>query len=152
MDLSYPRDRRVGDGVPITIEVIADPKSFLRRAELRWRGTGETTELQSSKLDLAAPGNFVTTELNPTVPVATTDQKLFLHLVAFDDRGNEVLWVGDAEHPRELTLSYVEPTPWYERWWVWTAASVALAAGIGTTVYFATRSDPARVPFEVRPE
>ena len=149
LDLSYPRDRRAGQALPITVEVIADPKSYLRRAELRWQKQDEAT-FESVPIQLPGIGKFVTTTIGPRTPEPTTDQNLRLYLVAYDDQGNEVLNVGDAQHPRELTLTYVAPTAWYERWWVWAIAGTVVAGSVGTTVYLTTRSEPDNVPLRVR--
>src|SRR4051812_41743474 len=42
LDVTWPHGQRVGDPVPIDLEVIADPKQFLRRATVFVRARGET--------------------------------------------------------------------------------------------------------------
>src|SRR5262249_36377801 len=42
LDVNWPHGQRVGDPVPLDLEVLADPKQFLRRATVFIRTRGET--------------------------------------------------------------------------------------------------------------
>lgn len=148
IDLSYPRDRRVDEAVPITIEVLADPQAFLKQATLFWRRQG-AEGFERVPITLPPLGRYVAIELGPIAPEATADAAVQLYLVAMDASGNEVLQVGRPDHPRDLKVRYEPPTPWYKRWWIWAVAAGVVAAGVSTGVYFGTRSDPAKVPLRV---
>ena len=68
-------------------------------------------------------------ELPPTAPDARTSDVLELYLVATDDRKNEVLVFGSPDRPRQVSLQYEPPKPWYGKWWVWAIAGTVVAAG-----------------------
>ncbi|MFC1611351.1 hypothetical protein ACFL6C_10350 [Myxococcota bacterium] len=142
--LSWPRGLHVADRVPIDIEVVSDRKSFLKTATLYSRRKSDT-EHATHDLVLPLPGEYVRVHLPPLVPESGQPEVLEIHLVAFDERGNEVLVVGDPERPREIPLAFEQPTPWYGKWWVWAIAG-AVATGVGVGVGFATQDPPRRVP------
>ena len=48
----------------------------------------------------------------------------------------------DGQLKVEAELSRRGETAWYQRWYVLAAAGVLVAGAAGTTIYFATRSDP----------
>ena len=52
-----------------------------------------------------------------------------------------------ADNVRTFRVSD-KPSPWYERWWVWTAAGVVVAAAV-TGALLATQSAPSTQPGEV---
>ena len=141
VDVSWPRGGKVGDAIPVDIEVLADPKRFLDRATLFVRTRGESTwraaDLRlASKLDR----RIVLPPIRATQPVS-----LELYLRAYDARGNEVLAWADPTKPREIALRYEPPAPWYRTWWGVTAIGVGTAAVVGTIVYFAVVSPPDKI-------
>ena len=71
---------------------------------------------------------------------------LQIYLSIHDQQGNQVLMLGSEERPREIPLKYVEPEPWYNKWWVWAIVGGVVAAGTGTAVYFLLYEPPASVP------
>lgn len=151
IDVAWPRDLAVTDPIPITVEVVADPKAFLRRAALGQRLRG-APNYSRREFELLAPGAHRREVLDPPDPAAAGARTVEIYLVAFDERGNEVLRWGAPERPREVALRHVPPAPWYGRWWVWSVAAAVLAAGTGAAVYVATRAPASTVPttLEVR--
>ena len=139
LDLGWPHDLEVGQAIPIDLEVIADPRSFLARAELRIRQKGQTV-FRAVDIDLPAPGQYE----RVVVPAVTSHQPevLELYLVAFDKQGNEVLLWADAERPREIPLAYHPGVPWYRKWWVWATLGGVLAASTGAAVYAFSQEPP----------
>jgi hypothetical protein len=83
-------------------------------------------------------------ELPPLDPAGALTRELYA--VGLDPRGNELLELASSATPRELTLKSDLTPRWYQRWWVWVAAGVAVAAVTTTSVYFATRPPPATLP------
>jgi len=152
LDVTWARGQKVGDPVPIDIEVIADPKRFLDRATLFVRSRGEArwhaTDLALAKdpngADPALPGTRGQTIILPAIS-ATAPVSLELYLRAYDAHDNEVLTWADPQHPRELALRYEAPTPWYRKWWVWAIGGSAVALATGVTVYELTLSPPETV-------
>jgi tetratricopeptide (TPR) repeat protein len=151
VDLAWPRDLQVDLPVPIDIEVLADPEGFLKRGRLYFRQKGAPA-FDERSLPLPAPASpAVRIELPPPNPLATDNQTLEIYLVAQDDAGNETLLFGSPKRPREITLTFVPPDPWYGRWWIWAIAGTVVAVGAGTAVFAATREPPDRIDgtFEV---
>ncbi len=144
IDLGWPRNLKVSDRVPIDIEVIADPKGFLKKAELRTRRKG-AAQWDSRSLELSGVGRYQQIELPPTRPGADRAEVLQLYLVVTDEKGNQVFLVGDALRPREISLAYAKPEPWYGKWWVWALVGGLVAAGTGTAVYMTLREPPDNV-------
>jgi hypothetical protein len=140
IDVELPRGQRVGDPVPLAIEVVADPKRFLHRATLFVRARGEPT-WRAADLTLAPAAQRVVLP-----PVRTSrPTSLEVYLRAYDERGNEVLAWADPERPREIPLRYDPPAPWYRTWWGVTAIGGTLAIAAGAAVYAATRTPPDRI-------
>ena len=138
LDVTWPHGQRVGDPVPIDLEVIADPKQFLRRATVFVRARGETGwRAADIALASAADRHIVLPAVEAQKPVS-----LELYLCAYDDRGNEVLTWADAARPREIPLRYDPPTPWYKRAWFYAAFGSVVAASVGLTVYELTIAPP----------
>jgi hypothetical protein len=136
IDVNWARGQKVGDPVPIDIEVVADPKKFLDRATLFVRSRGEST-WHATDLPLAKLKTVVLPPIVADKPVS-----LELYLRAYDGQNNEVLTWADPQHPRELALRYEPPTPWYRKWWVWALGGSALALATGVTVYELTIAPP----------
>jgi hypothetical protein len=132
--VSWPRDLDVARPIPLEVEVTADPKSFLARARLFARRRGDRL-YSVYDVDLPSAGSYRRVVLPPLAPGARRPETLDLFLAAYDRRGNEVLLWADSRRPAEIPLRYHPPTPWYRRWWVWTLAGTALAAGTGIAVY-----------------
>ncbi|HTL38694.1 MAG TPA: hypothetical protein VL326_36435 [Kofleriaceae bacterium] len=149
VDVSWPRGGKVGDAIPVDVEVLADPKHFLDRATLFVRTRGEPT-WRAADLHLAAAAG---TKLDKRVvlpPVAgTKPASLELYLRAYDANGNEVLTWADPTKPREIALRYEPPTPWYRTWWGIGAIGVGAAAVVGTIVYFTVVSPPDKIGGDV---
>lgn len=141
LDVTWPHGQRVGDPVPLDLEVVADPKRFLRRATVFIRTRGDTGWRAADVALAAAHDRRI---LLPPV-AAHRPVSLELYLRAYDDRGNEVLTWADPARPREIPLRYDPPTPWYRRTWFYAAVGSALALGVGITVYELTIAPPARV-------
>lgn len=141
LDVNWPHGQRVGDPVPIDLDVVADPKQFLRRATLFLRTRGEPG-WRAADVTLGLPGDrrVVLPPIEASKPVS-----LELYLRAYDDRGNEVLAWADAARPREIQLRYDPPTPWYRRVWFYAAVGGVVAASVGITVYELTIAPPDRI-------
>jgi hypothetical protein len=145
LDVTWSHGQRVGDPVPLDLEVVADPKQFLSRATLFVRARGETRwRAADVALTSASERRVVLPPVEATRPVS-----LELYLRAYDQRGNEVLAWADAARPREIQLRYDPPTPWYRRAWFYAAVGGVVAAGVGITVYELTIAPPDRVSGDV---
>jgi hypothetical protein len=139
IDLRWPSGQRVGDPVPLDVEVVADPKRFLRRAAVYVRARGEAWRAADVAL---APA--VTRVTLPAI-TAAKPTSLELYLRAFDDRGNEVLaWAG-PERPREIPLRYDPPPPWYRNWKVYAVGVPIAVVVTGAIVYGLTLAPPDKV-------
>jgi hypothetical protein len=136
IDVNWTRGQKVGDPLPIDIEVISDPKKFLDRATLFVRSRGEAS-WHATDLVLAKDKTIILPAIHSDKPVS-----LELYLRAYDAHDNEVLTWADPSHPRELALRYEPPTPWYRKWWVWAIGGSALALATGITVYELTIAPP----------
>src|SRR5215470_10856208 len=141
LDVNWPHGQRVGDPVPLDLEIVADPKKFLHRATVFVRTRGETGWRAADVALARAPEQRI---LLPPVD-ASKPVSLELYLRAYDDRGNEVLTWADPLRPREIPLRYDPPTPWYRRTWFYVAVGGVLATAVGITVYELTISPPERV-------
>ncbi len=141
LDVTWPHGQRVGDPVPIDLEVIADPKRFLRRATVFVRTRGDPG-WRAADVQLATAGDrrILLPPVDAARPVS-----LELYLRAYDDHGNEVLTWADAARPREIPLRYDPPTPWYRRTWFYAAVGTVVAASVGLTVYELTIAPPDKV-------
>lgn len=146
IDVSWPRGGKVGDAIPVDVEVLADPKHFLDRATLFVRTRGEPT-WRAADLRLAGPASDKRIVLPPLA--GTKPASLELYLRAYDRNGNEVLTWADPTKPREIALRYEPPTPWYRTWWGITAIGVGTAAVVGTIVYFAVVAPPDKIGGDV---
>lgn len=141
LDVNWPHGQRVGDPVPIDLEVVADPKQFLRRATVFVRTRGEA-DWRAADVTLASAADRRI--LLPAVE-AQKPASLELFLRAYDDRGNEVLTWADAARPREIPLRYDPPTPWYRRGWFYIAVGTFVAASVGVAVYELTIAPPDKI-------
>jgi hypothetical protein len=141
LEINWARGQKVGDPVPIDVEVVADPKKFLDRATVFVRARGEQGWRAA---DLALHGNSDTHLVLPPVE-SQTPTSLELYLRAYDATGNEVLTWADPQRPREIALRYEPPTPWYRHWWVYAIAGSALAIATGITVYELTIAPPSTI-------
>jgi hypothetical protein len=142
IDVSWPHGLLVGAPVPVTIDVVADPRAFLARGSLFVRRRGETA-WRAADLALPAPGGFARVVL-PAVD-AQQPASLEVYLRAYDPAGNEVLAWADAARPREIPLAYAPPSPWWKKWWVWAAVGGAAAIATAGGVYAATYTPPDRI-------
>mgnify|MGYP001817149522 CR=1 FL=1 len=142
IDLSWPQDLKVSDELPLAVEVIADPQSWLHRMALFVRSSSEE-EYRRITLDLPKPGEIQKLRL----PAANTKRPTVLQIYgkAYDAEGHEVMLWFDSEAPREIPLSYQAKQPWYRKWWTWAAIGGVVAAGTGTTVYLLSIDPPDRI-------
>lgn len=141
IDVNWPRDLKVGSEVPLQIEVVADPKSFLKRGSLYMRERGSADwRAADFTLEAGKPTQLRLPGLDKKSPAAVE-----LYLQAFDDKGNTVLTWADPKRPREIPMRYEPPTPWFRKWWVWAAAGTVVAGATGAIVYQTTLEPPARV-------
>jgi hypothetical protein len=140
IDVSWDHGRKVGDPVPVDVEVLSDPKQFLKRATLFVRTRGEHAWRAA---DLALGPGEKKLVLPPVE--AKGPQSLEVYLRAYDDRGDEVLTWADPARPREIPLRYEPPKRWYEKWWVWTAIGVGAVAIASTTAYELTLAPPDKI-------
>lgn len=138
VDVSWEHGGRVGEPVPVDVEVIADPTHLLARATLFLRTRGESAWRAT---DLALGGSIDKRLLLPPI-AAAKPVTVELYLRAYDDRGNETLVWADPKAPREIPLRYDPPTPWWRRPWVIATAGTLLAAAVGITVYELTIAPP----------
>ena len=137
LDVNWQFGQKVGDPVPLDLEIVADPKSFVKRATVFVRTRGDAMWRAA---DTAVTGKSKRVVLPPVQ--ATKPVSLELYVRGYDDAGNEVLAWADPTKPREIPLRYDPPTPWYRKWWVLTIAGAVLVGGTTTIVYFATREPP----------
>jgi tetratricopeptide (TPR) repeat protein len=144
LNLSWPPKLMVSDAIPISVEVTADPKGFLRRAVLYSRLKG-TLKYRAAEMALPNRGAQTRVLLPPAAPESRQAEVLELYVVASDAQGNEVLRVAHPRYPLEIPLAYQEVVPWYKRWWVWAIAGLVITAGTGTAIYLLKRPPPPTV-------
>ena len=149
--VSWPRDLRTSEPVPIELEVVNDPPRLLRRARLYARKRGSQGFVYSD-LDLPRAGAYRRIVLPALAPESERNETLELMLTVYDTRGNETLLWGTPRRPRSIPLRYDPPTPWYENWWVWGIAGTVAAVATGVGVFFATQDPPDRVDGTFRVE
>ncbi len=147
IDVRWRLGQKVGERIPLDVEVVADPRQFLRRATLFVRTRGEP-RWRAADLALPAGGDRQARLELPAVQ-ATRPVSLELYLRAYDDRGNEVLaWAG-PDQPREIPLRYDPPPRWYRRPWVWITGGSVIVAATAAVVYALVAEPPDRVPGSV---
>lgn len=139
VDVNWQRGQKVGEPIPVDVEVLADPKRFLARATLFVRTRGDKS-WRAADLTLDKARRVVLPPIEAEKPVS-----LELYLRAYDQRGNEVLTWADAERPREIALRYDPPPPWYKTWWGIGSLTVGAAAVVSGVVYAITRSPPDKI-------
>ena len=142
--VNWPDDAKVSRGVPIEVEVIADPAKMLTQATLYLKDRDQkSTPTRAIDVALAPAGKRTMIKL-PRLG-GSQPRTLDMHLVARDSGGNEVLlWASQAQ-PRTIRLGYVAPEPLYKKWWVLTIAGAVLIGGGGSAAYFVFRSPPDNV-------
>jgi hypothetical protein len=140
LDVSWTRGGKVGEPLAVGVEVLSDPKQFLRHATLFVRTRGETAWH-------AADVTLVKGEQRVVLPAIDAKKSLSLevYLRAYDDRNNEVLTWADPARPREIALRYDPPRPWYFRWWGIAAIGSAVAAIASVTAYELTLAPPDKI-------
>ena len=145
LDMSWPRELRVGDPIPLDLEIVADPASYMHAALVFWRLRGQK-KYQRRKFDLPAPGQYKRVVLPPLQQDDHKDQVVQIYATVVDSRGNEVLRIGHADQPRNIVLRYQPPKAWYQHWWVWAAVAPVVAAGTGALVFALLYKEPDTVP------
>jgi len=150
LQVSWRHDLKITEEVPVDLEVIEDPRHFLRRVELHYR-LKSSPAYEMIRIDLLPPGGRTTATIPPLGAASATRASIELYMTALDDAGNAVLQWGTSGRPREIPLDFDPPTPWYGRWWVWVAVGGAIAAGATATAIAVTREPASTVPgtFEV---
>jgi hypothetical protein len=146
VQLTWRRDARIGDALPIDIEVVADPKRALQRASLLVRSRGEPA-WRAIDLELRARGAVRRVMLPATAGQRAATLELYLRV--FDQSNNEVLRWASPQAPREIALRYDPPLPWHRKGWVRALAGATLALVTGSVVYAVTREPPNTVGGEV---
>ncbi len=136
MHVSWKTDLDVTEEVPIEVEVVEDPRLFLVRGVLGWRLKG-SPRYELRRFALPAKG-VRHVEVLPAQG-STKRESLEIYVAGLDGDGNEVLLWASPTRPREVVLDYDPPTPWYGKWWVWTIAGAAVAAGATATAIAVTR-------------
>lgn len=146
--VSWPRGLSVGQPISVVLEVVSDPRRFLKRAFVYHRAQGANAFARID-VDLLPVGHYQAVTLPAVAPVAAATVTVELYVVALDARGSEVLRVARAERPREIALAYEEPVPIHKRWWLWAAIGGVVATGVGTTLLL-TRDPSAEVAGSVQ--
>jgi hypothetical protein len=142
--VTWPRGTRVDEPLPLEIEVVSDPTSFLSRARLYSRREGET-DYRHIDLELSAPGSYEQLVLPAVAPEAQDDEVVQLYLSGFDDRGNEVFRWEAPDRPAEVPLDYRPPAKWYRNGWVLAIGAAAAGTATGITVYALSREPSSTV-------
>lgn len=137
IDVRWPVGLVVSEPVPVDIEVVADPKVFLTHAKVYHR-LKSSPKYEVSEVDLPSPGQTKRLDLPPVAAASTRPETVEIYLVAFDRAGSEVHQWGSEKRPREISLRYEAPDPWYSKWWVWAIAGTVVAAGASAAVFVAT--------------
>lgn len=148
IDVRWRLGQKVGERIPLDVEVVSDPKRFLHRATLFVRTRGEP---RWRAADVEIPPALRQARLELPAVQASRPVSLELYLRAYDARGNEVLAWADPKQPREIPLRYDPPPPWYRKPWVWITGGGALALGTGLLVWAIASEPPDRVPAMVEP-
>jgi len=143
VDVNWQRGQKVGEPIPVDVEVLADPKKFLARATLFVRTRGERS-WRAADLTLEKARHVVLPPIDAEKPVS-----LELYLRAYDQKGNEVLTWADPDRPREIALRYDPPTPWYKTWWGIGSLVAGGAVIVSGVVYAITRSPPDKIGGDV---
>lgn len=137
LDIAWPSGLDTDDAIPLDVEVLSDPKQFLRRATIFVRTRGDS-QWRASDLTLSAkPTRVVIPAVRAAKPTA-----LELYLRAYDDQGNEVLAWSDPTKPREVPLRYDPPPVWYRNWKTYAIGGTAAVLLTGLIVYAVTLSPP----------
>lgn len=136
--VSWRTDLKVTEEVPIDVEIVDDPRGYFARGVLAWRLKG-SPRYETRSFAMPAAGQRHTELLPPAG--STKRESLEIYVAVLDPAGSEVLLWSSPTRPREVVLDFDPPTPWYGKWWVWTIAGVAVAAG-ATAAAVAVTSEP----------
>ena len=145
LQVTWRADLRVAEEVPVEVEVVEDPRDLMRQGVLGFRLKGSPA-YETVRFDLPPKGQRYTAVLPPPAPASQRREELELYVAALDSSGNEVLLWGSPNRPRDVALDYDAPTPWYGKWWVWTIAGAAVAAGATAAAVAVTREPGPTVP------
>jgi tetratricopeptide (TPR) repeat protein len=140
IDVRWPVGLVVSAPVPVDIEVVSDPKQFLSRAKVHYRLKG-SPKYDVVELDLPAPGSPKRLEIPAIAAASLRQESVEIYLVAHDRAGSEVHQWGSEARPREISLRYEPPDPWYSKWWVWAIAGTVVAASASAAAVAAS-SEP----------
>ena len=139
VDISWPNNQLVNEVLSLEVEVVHDPKKFLKKGVLFLRKAGQK-DFQRVYIPMTR-GYRNSFHLPPFR--GEEDQVVELYLLATDGQGNEVYRWASAKRPRQIQLVYVKPTRWYQKWWVWAISATALAASAGGLAYWIGQEPPA---------
>jgi hypothetical protein len=145
IDVRWPVGLSIDSPIPIDVEVVSDPKKFFARAKLFHRVRGALS-YEATDVELPKAGESRRIDLPPGAPGAVKDQTVEIYLVAYDSAGNEVYQWGSDMRPREISVRFEPPDPWYGRWWVWAIAGTVVAAGASVAVFAVSREPEPTVP------
>ena len=137
LDVSWPKDLRTKDTIPVTLEVLSDPLGLFHEATIyyRLRGAGWSR----TKSHTLPRGQLATVRL-PALGAISQETQVELYVVVTDTRENQVHLIGSETRPRIVNLQYQAPSEWFEKWWVWAAVAGVVAGGVGAAVLL--DSDP----------
>lgn len=149
VDVRWPLALTTTEPVPIDLEVVSDPKSFLKAAKLHYRLRGAPRfDVIDVPLAVTAVPNRV--EVPPIAAASVRGEVVELFVVTYDGRGNEVHLWGSESRPREIALRYEAPDPWFSKWWVWAITGTVVAAGASAAVFATTREPGPTVDGTIR--
>jgi tetratricopeptide (TPR) repeat protein len=139
VDVRWREGMKVGQTVPLMVDVLANPSSLLDRISLFVRASPDE-EYRSFTLRAPRPGKPVQLVL----PAVDADEARALQIFAsgYDAHGNELLRWASRKWPRQIPLTYTVTVPWYRKWWVWASVGGALALGTGAVVYATSQQPP----------
>lgn len=141
LEINWPSGQKVGDPVPVEVQVVADPKQFLHRATVFVRERGAPDwRAADVKLDSKREARVLLPAIRATKPTS-----LELYVRAYDSKHNEVLAWADPVRPREIPLRYDPPPRWYENWRTYVIGGGILAVVTGIVVYAVTVAPPDEV-------
>jgi len=139
--LRAPRRAPFDRPLPISVALRADPLRQVDHAQLYLRAEGTRGRWQR----LRRPRTDLRWRVDPRTLTAGRVARVGFFVVVRDSHGNVLAQLGSAERPRSMVLMAptaerrpaVTGTPWYRRWWVWTAVGavvVGSAVALGVTL------------------
>ena len=128
-----------GEPARVDVKVEGDAEKMVATLELGYRA--------------ADTGAFLTARARPPMPLEVpgpalgAGSRVDYYVRALDEHGSVLAESGAPTLPFRLQVAELAPraaprgpTPWYERWWVWTIVGAA-AVGVGAVTYVETRPE-----------